>query len=131
MIPARPPPTLQNEANYSKDFVDFLTKCLQKNPDDRLSAAELLEHPFVKKAKPVAVLMPLVNQMLQRVAAGGLHEKPVRPCPPFAPSDVARQGHSPGRLPLARTCGGSGARASRPGRRPRRAALCSSAARTM
>jgi len=90
MIPARPPPTLQNEANYSKDFVEFLSKCLQKNPDDRLSAAELLELPFIKKAKPVAVLMPLVNHMLQRVAAGGLHEKPVRPWPPFCPSDVAR-----------------------------------------
>lgn len=27
---------------------DFIMKCLKVNPDDRPSAAELLQHPFVK-----------------------------------------------------------------------------------
>ncbi|KAL3635279.1 hypothetical protein CASFOL_019826 [Castilleja foliolosa] len=33
----------------SKDAQDFILKCLQVNPDDRPTAALLLEHPFVKK----------------------------------------------------------------------------------
>ncbi|KAL8027430.1 hypothetical protein ABFX02_14G094800 [Erythranthe guttata] len=33
----------------SKDAQDFILKCLQVNPEDRPTAAQLLEHPFVKK----------------------------------------------------------------------------------
>ncbi|GFP87108.1 mitogen-activated protein kinase kinase kinase 1 [Phtheirospermum japonicum] len=33
----------------SKDAQDFILKCLQVNPDNRPTAALLLEHPFVKK----------------------------------------------------------------------------------
>ncbi|KAH6813526.1 hypothetical protein C2S51_022544 [Perilla frutescens var. frutescens] len=33
----------------SRDAQDFILKCLQVNPDNRPSAAQLLEHPFVKK----------------------------------------------------------------------------------
>lgn len=33
----------------SRDAQDFILKCLQVNPDDRPTAAQLLEHPFVKK----------------------------------------------------------------------------------
>ncbi|KAL8540674.1 hypothetical protein ACS0TY_002058 [Phlomoides rotata] len=36
----------------SKDAQDFILKCLQVNPDHRPLAAELLEHPFVKKLPP-------------------------------------------------------------------------------
>lgn len=28
-------------------FADFLQNCLQRNPDKRWTAAQLLEHPFV------------------------------------------------------------------------------------
>lgn len=33
----------------SREAQDFILKCLQVNPDNRPSAAQLLEHPFVKK----------------------------------------------------------------------------------
>ena len=47
MIPNRPPPRLKDESKWSKEFVDFIARCLVKNPEERLSAHELLEHPFV------------------------------------------------------------------------------------
>ncbi|KAG6436343.1 hypothetical protein SASPL_101239 [Salvia splendens] len=34
----------------SRDAQDFILKCLQVNPDNRSTAAQLLEHPFVKKS---------------------------------------------------------------------------------
>ena len=37
------PPTLLDKKLWSAKFHDFLEKCLQKNPDDRLTAAQLLE----------------------------------------------------------------------------------------
>jgi len=48
MIPAREPPTLQNPAKWSPEMVDFVAKCLVKDPSKRMSADELLSHPFVK-----------------------------------------------------------------------------------
>ncbi|XP_073140447.1 mitogen-activated protein kinase kinase kinase 1-like [Henckelia pumila] len=36
-------------SNLSKDAQDFILKCLQVNPDSRPTAAQLLEHPFVKR----------------------------------------------------------------------------------
>merc|ERR1712113_1350348 len=53
-----PPPTIDfcnitNETNrkYSKKFAQFLTKCLQKDPNKRPSATALLNHSFIKQAK--------------------------------------------------------------------------------
>uniref|UniRef100_A0ACD5ZFD4 Uncharacterized protein n=1 Tax=Avena sativa TaxID=4498 RepID=A0ACD5ZFD4_AVESA len=42
-IPPKIPDTL------SEDARDFITRCVQANPKDRPSAAELLDHPFVKR----------------------------------------------------------------------------------
>lgn len=48
-IVTRPPPQLQNPGKYSEEFVNFLDKCLQKRPSDRLEGGKLLEHPFMQK----------------------------------------------------------------------------------
>ena len=43
----------------SKDFNNFLAKCLTKNPEARPSASELLQHPFVASVsdhKPLRAL---------------------------------------------------------------------------
>jgi hypothetical protein len=35
---------------WSDEFNDFLNRCLQKNPKDRATTVELLEHPFIAEA---------------------------------------------------------------------------------
>ncbi|KAL9451296.1 hypothetical protein AB3S75_012954 [Citrus x aurantiifolia] len=41
------PPLVPN--SLSRDAQDFILKCLQVNPSDRPTAAQLMEHPFVKR----------------------------------------------------------------------------------
>ena len=42
MIPTKPPPTFKIPEKWSNDFIDFVSKCLVKTPDDRASATQLL-----------------------------------------------------------------------------------------
>lgn len=35
--------------SLSRDAQDFVLQCLQVNPDDRPTAAQLLNHPFVQR----------------------------------------------------------------------------------
>ncbi|TPX70819.1 hypothetical protein SpCBS45565_g01449 [Spizellomyces sp. 'palustris'] len=46
-IPFLPPPTVQNPSRFSPTFIEFLSKCLTKDPQARPSAKDLLTHPFV------------------------------------------------------------------------------------
>ncbi|KAM3912874.1 STE20-like serine/threonine-protein kinase isoform 2-T2 [Leptodactylus fuscus] len=41
------PPTLAQPSRWSRDFNDFLRKCLEKNLDARWTTVQLLQHPFV------------------------------------------------------------------------------------
>jgi len=41
------PPTLEKPGKWSKDFVDFLSKCLIKSPIKRWKIDQLLQHPFI------------------------------------------------------------------------------------
>ncbi|XP_025078135.1 dual specificity mitogen-activated protein kinase kinase 1-like isoform X2 [Pomacea canaliculata] len=43
-----PPPTLP-KGRFSDEFVDFVDRCLKKNPSDRADLQSLMNHPFVKK----------------------------------------------------------------------------------
>ncbi|KAK5622407.1 serine threonine kinase 10 [Crenichthys baileyi] len=56
------PPTLDKPHKWSKDFNDFLKKALDKNPEARPSAAQLLEHPFVRTVTSNRPLMELVAE---------------------------------------------------------------------
>lgn len=49
MIPTKPPPTLREPSKWSPEFVDFVSKCLVKNPEHRATATQLLNHDFIKK----------------------------------------------------------------------------------
>ncbi|CAB4425753.1 unnamed protein product [Rhizophagus irregularis] len=50
------PPSLPKD-NFSAECHDFVAKCLNKNPQNRLTYAQLLEHPFLKKYEDVDVDM--------------------------------------------------------------------------
>ena len=49
MIPNRPSPRLRQQ-DWSHNYADFVSKCLNKDPESRPSARELLQHPFVCNA---------------------------------------------------------------------------------
>nr|XP_045597779.1 serine/threonine-protein kinase 10-like isoform X6 [Procambarus clarkii] len=54
------PPKLDYPSKYSKEFNDFISKCLVKDPALRPSAVELLQHPFICKdldVKPIRDLL--------------------------------------------------------------------------
>uniref|UniRef100_A0A4W3IPT1 non-specific serine/threonine protein kinase n=1 Tax=Callorhinchus milii TaxID=7868 RepID=A0A4W3IPT1_CALMI len=53
-------PELQNPEKLSPIFRDFLNRCLEMDVEKRGSAKELLEHPFLKLAKPLSSLTPLI-----------------------------------------------------------------------
>lgn len=46
MIPTKPPPSFRNPDKWSPEFIDFVSKCLVKNPEQRVSAAELMQVGF-------------------------------------------------------------------------------------
>ncbi|XP_060053137.1 serine/threonine-protein kinase 10 isoform X2 [Erinaceus europaeus] len=56
------PPTLAAPAKWSMEFRDFLKKALDKNPESRPSAAQLLEHPFVSCVTSNKALRELVAE---------------------------------------------------------------------
>ncbi|XP_053165474.1 serine/threonine-protein kinase PAK 2 [Hemicordylus capensis] len=53
-------PELQNPEKLSPIFRDFLNSCLEMDVEKRGSAKDLLQHPFLKLAKPLSSLTPLI-----------------------------------------------------------------------
>ncbi|XP_067841782.1 serine/threonine-protein kinase PAK 1 isoform X2 [Heptranchias perlo] len=53
-------PELQNPEKLSSVFRDFLNRCLEMDVEKRGSAKELLQHQFLKLAKPLSSLTPLI-----------------------------------------------------------------------
>lgn len=43
MIPTKPPPMFKDADKWSKEFLDFVSKCLVKSPEDRATATQLLQ----------------------------------------------------------------------------------------
>jgi len=44
-------PRFSNPEDYSAEFVSFVNACLEMNPKNRPTAAQLLEHPFIQNAQ--------------------------------------------------------------------------------
>ncbi|XP_027287320.1 serine/threonine-protein kinase 3 isoform X7 [Cricetulus griseus] len=65
MIPTNPPPTFRKPELWSDDFTDFVKKCLVKSPEQRATATQLLQHPFIKNAKPVSILRDLITEAME------------------------------------------------------------------
>uniref|UniRef100_A0A8C5M6F3 non-specific serine/threonine protein kinase n=1 Tax=Leptobrachium leishanense TaxID=445787 RepID=A0A8C5M6F3_9ANUR len=53
-------PELQKPEKLSVTFRDFLNRCLEMDVEKRGSAKDLLQHPFLKIAKPLSSLTPLI-----------------------------------------------------------------------
>uniref|UniRef100_A0A674P255 non-specific serine/threonine protein kinase n=1 Tax=Takifugu rubripes TaxID=31033 RepID=A0A674P255_TAKRU len=53
-------PELQNPEKLSPVFRDFLNCCLEMDVEKRGGSKELLQHPFLKLAKPLSSLTPLI-----------------------------------------------------------------------
>ncbi len=48
--------------SFSRGFKDFVSLCLQKDPEKRLSAKELLKNKWIKGAKKSTTLLPLIAE---------------------------------------------------------------------
>lgn len=62
-------PEIKEKDKLSSVFQDFLDQCLEVEVDRRSSALDLLKHPFLKLARPLASLTPLI--MAAKEAAKG------------------------------------------------------------
>lgn len=60
LIPKNNPPQLTG--TYSKIFKDFVEACLNKDPENRPTAKELLKYPFIRKAKKNSYLIDLIDR---------------------------------------------------------------------
>ncbi|KAH9829279.1 serine/threonine-protein kinase 24 [Teratosphaeria destructans] len=91
LIPKNPAPIL--EGNFSKEFKDFVFRCLRKEPRERPSARDLLKHPWVRRAKRTAYLTELIErheqwQARHRNDGEGDHEDDDREETPDRDSDA-------------------------------------------
>ncbi|CAK9801567.1 Serine/threonine-protein kinase PAK 1 [Anthophora quadrimaculata] len=62
-------PEIKEKDKLSGIFQDFLDQCLEVEVEKRSAASELLKHPFLKLARPLASLTPLI--MAAKEAAKG------------------------------------------------------------
>ncbi|CAJ0934980.1 unnamed protein product, partial [Mesorhabditis belari] len=72
MIPTKPPPTLKNPEDWSHEFNDFVLRCLVKKPEDRATAAELLEHPFIVNAQGPHILEEMIRDAKEIAEANNM-----------------------------------------------------------
>ncbi|CAG9575948.1 unnamed protein product [Danaus chrysippus] len=62
-------PDIKDKEKLSTVFQDFLDQCLEVDVESRATALDLLKHPFLKMARPLASLTPLI--MAAKEAAKG------------------------------------------------------------
>jgi serine/threonine-protein kinase 24/25/MST4 len=60
LIPKNPPPVL--EGNFTKQFKEFVTACLNKDPEQRPTAKDLLRHRFIRTARKTSSLVELIDR---------------------------------------------------------------------
>ncbi|XP_008326504.1 serine/threonine-protein kinase PAK 6 [Cynoglossus semilaevis] len=63
-----PAPTVRNVSQISPVLKDFLDRMLTRDPFERASATDLLEHPFLLQSGSPQCLVPLVEQYRKRMS---------------------------------------------------------------
>uniref|UniRef100_A0A667Z1Z1 non-specific serine/threonine protein kinase n=1 Tax=Myripristis murdjan TaxID=586833 RepID=A0A667Z1Z1_9TELE len=63
-----PAPTVRNVSQISPVLKDFLDRMLTRDPVERASATDLLEHPFLLQSGSPQCLVPLVEQYRKRMS---------------------------------------------------------------
>lgn len=59
-------PEIKRKEELSKEYLNFLDRCLCVDVEKRATSSELLEHPFLEKAKPLSALIPYVKEVMKR-----------------------------------------------------------------
>ncbi|KAF9803362.1 hypothetical protein SFRURICE_007208 [Spodoptera frugiperda] len=62
MIPTKPPPSFREPDQWSPEFIDFVSQCLVKNPEERATAEYLLTHEFIGNAKHPSILSTMIAE---------------------------------------------------------------------
>ncbi|XP_049875946.1 serine/threonine-protein kinase 4 isoform X2 [Pectinophora gossypiella] len=62
MIPTKPPPSFREPDQWSPEFIDFVSQCLVKIPDERATAEFLLAHEFIGNAKHPSILSTMIAE---------------------------------------------------------------------
>jgi len=70
LIPKEPAPRLEGDY-YSHRLKDFVARCLNKEPESRPSAKELLRHPFIRNAGKVEGLQEVIQRKQDYDASKG------------------------------------------------------------
>lgn len=76
LIPKEKAPRLEGN-QYSRELKDFVSLCLQKDPDKRPTAKALLKHSFIRRAGKTESLQELV-QKAKAFENGGTRERDVK-----------------------------------------------------
>ncbi|XP_024980027.1 mitogen-activated protein kinase kinase 6-like [Cynara cardunculus var. scolymus] len=63
-IVSKPPPTAPPD-QFSPEFCSFVSACIQKDPINRSSALELLNHPFIKKFEDKDIHLAILVSCLE------------------------------------------------------------------
>lgn len=71
LIPKASAPRLEGAA-YSWQLKDFIAQCLEKDPDKRPTAKELLKHKFIRGAGKTEALQELIQRRQEWEATKGL-----------------------------------------------------------
>ncbi|XP_022167502.1 serine/threonine-protein kinase 3 [Myzus persicae] len=62
MIPTKPPPSFREPDKWSPEFIDFVSQCLIKNPEERATATKMLDHEFIGNPKPPEILSQMIAE---------------------------------------------------------------------
>nr|WBW48470.1 hippo [Eriocheir sinensis] len=65
MIPTKPPPSFREPDQWQPELIDFVSRCLVKNPEERATATELLQHPFIRGAQPSSILRTMLEEAME------------------------------------------------------------------